>query len=311
MMKINQFPKNKFLNFQSAFKKFFSHGPYNPMNYKHKLVSDRKLTTEENYFIIKKQEEFGALPMYNMRQVHPIRQSGPIPAYYGDYTMEDVRKHMWDMRAPYEAVHESTDPEELMRRCPGLTKKEALKITSIGLSPFEELDYAYLVVNNGIDVFYPDNNAYLVRQVVTNSKGEKVECLFPAFEGDEFTYMPFSQKAGYERMDHAWDPVPGEPPVCPVPDYELGVPHSFFEYEMDNRLHMIMCFDQQGIPEEQRPCPLPKNPACSKDYFRPQQDLKEEVEMENPDWYPRDTAYNIYNKNDFRQNKNDFIDQKI
>jgi hypothetical protein len=25
-------------------KKFFSHGPYNPMNYKKKLVSDKKLT---------------------------------------------------------------------------------------------------------------------------------------------------------------------------------------------------------------------------------------------------------------------------
>lgn len=25
-------------------KKFFSHGPYNPMNYKRKLVSDKKLT---------------------------------------------------------------------------------------------------------------------------------------------------------------------------------------------------------------------------------------------------------------------------
>ncbi len=30
---INAFPK-----------RFFSHGPYNPMNYKRKLVSDKKLT---------------------------------------------------------------------------------------------------------------------------------------------------------------------------------------------------------------------------------------------------------------------------
>ena len=34
--------KTKALN---AFpKRFFSHGPYNPMNYKRKLVSDKKLT---------------------------------------------------------------------------------------------------------------------------------------------------------------------------------------------------------------------------------------------------------------------------
>lgn len=51
-----------------------------------------------------------------MRHVHPIRQSGPIPAYHGDYTMEDVRKHMWYIRAPYDSYHESTDVEELMRR---------------------------------------------------------------------------------------------------------------------------------------------------------------------------------------------------
>jgi len=53
-------------------------------------------------------------------------------------------------------------------KVPGLTRREALKIQTLGLSPYEELDYAYLVVNNGIDVFYEvDNNAYLLRQVVT------------------------------------------------------------------------------------------------------------------------------------------------
>lgn len=30
-----------------------------------------------------------------------------------------------------------------------------------------ELDYAYIVVNNGIDVFFESNNAYLARQVIT------------------------------------------------------------------------------------------------------------------------------------------------
>ncbi len=51
-----------------------------------------------------------------MRSVHPIRQSGPIPAYYGDYTMEDVRHHIYNTRAGFEAIPESTDVEELMRR---------------------------------------------------------------------------------------------------------------------------------------------------------------------------------------------------
>lgn len=81
--------------------------------------------------------------------------------------MEDIRKVNWEHRAPIEGTVESTDIEELMRRIPGLTRKEALKIQSIGLSPWEELDYAYLVVNNGIDVFYESNNSYVTRQVVT------------------------------------------------------------------------------------------------------------------------------------------------
>jgi hypothetical protein len=27
-----------------------------------------------------------------MRHVNPIRQSGPLPSYYGTYTMEDMKK---------------------------------------------------------------------------------------------------------------------------------------------------------------------------------------------------------------------------
>jgi len=56
--------------------------------------------------------------------------------------------------------------------------------------------------------------------------------------------MNYSEHTGLERMDHAYDPVPGEPPVCPMPDYELQAPYSWFEYETDNRLHFIMSQDQ-------------------------------------------------------------------
>jgi hypothetical protein len=60
--------------------------------------------------------EFGSLPVYNMRHVHPVRQSGPIPAYYGAYNMEDVRKCMGYLKAGFEPTQESTDVDELMRR---------------------------------------------------------------------------------------------------------------------------------------------------------------------------------------------------
>ena len=117
--------------------------------------------------------------------------------------------------------------------------------------------------------------------------------------------------AGYDRMDHAYDPVPGEPPLCPQPDYELGVPYSWFEYETDNRLHEAMTYDQQYIPEDERPFPSPKNPHCSKDFWKPQQDIREEEEMENPAWYPKQTAYNIYGKNDYYKEKTDLQEENI
>lgn len=86
--------------------------------------------------------------------------------------------------------------------------------------------------------------------------------------------MAYSQHVGLERMDESYDPVPGEPPVCPMPDYELGAPFSFFEYETDNRLHYLMTADQQFIPESERPFDQGRNPNCTTTLWRPQRDLK-------------------------------------
>lgn len=44
-----------------------------------------------------------------------------------------------------------------MRRVPGLTRREALRVQQLGLTPDEEVDFAYLAVNNGLDVFYQAN----------------------------------------------------------------------------------------------------------------------------------------------------------
>ena len=41
-----------------------------------------------------------------------------------------------------------------------------------------------------------------------------------------------------EKMhENPWDPIPGELPIRTHPDYDLGVPFTFFEYEMDSRIH--------------------------------------------------------------------------
>jgi len=71
--------------------------------------------------------------------------------------MEDIKKLYGDLKAPWDLTPQSTDIEELMRRVPGLTRREALRIQQIGLTPNEEIDYAYMVVNLGIDVFYESN----------------------------------------------------------------------------------------------------------------------------------------------------------
>ena len=68
------------------------------------------------YYLAKKHEEVPDLPVYNMRHVHPIRQSGPIPPYYGDWNMEDVKKANHGLFAGDEPYPAHTDVDELMRR---------------------------------------------------------------------------------------------------------------------------------------------------------------------------------------------------
>lgn len=130
-------------------------------------------------------------------------------------------------------------------------------------------------------------------------------------EQDEFTYVNLSTYKGAHRMDGGvWDPVPGEAPYITMPDYELGVPASYFEYEIDNRLHTLMTFDQTFIPEDERPCPVPKNPHCSAEYWQPQADLEEQAAMEDPNWVP-DTIFNVYNVKDFKSKSKTNFDENI
>ena len=50
------------------------------------------------------------------------------------------------MRAPWDHTAQSTDIEELMRRAPGLTRREGLRIQQLGLTPDEE-------IGRGADLF--------------------------------------------------------------------------------------------------------------------------------------------------------------
>ena len=55
------------------------------------------------------------------------------------------------------------------------------------------------------------------------------------------------------------------------------------------------------IPEDVRPFPSAKNPHCSSYIWRPQDDIIEEDQMRDPNWYPKETYYNIYNREDYQR----------
>lgn len=74
----------------------------------------------------------------------------------------------------------------------------------LGLSPPEQVDYAYLVYNLGLDVFYMANGMYLARQVVTNSKGQKVEIFWNTFCWEDLSTLNVNFSPIYENMDYHW-----------------------------------------------------------------------------------------------------------
>jgi hypothetical protein len=113
--------------------------------------------------------------------------------------------------------------------------------------------------------------------------------------------MPYGNAPIWEIHENPWDPIPGELPIRIHADYDLGVPYSWFEYEQDARMQTVMTEDQIYPPEDVRPFPAEKNPHAYRDLWRPQGDLAAMDEMRDPDWYPRDTHYNIYNKKDYRR----------
>lgn len=77
--------------------------------------------------------------------------------------MEDIKKVFHNSTIGNDEDCCSTHPEEIMRRVPGITRKEAEYITTLGLSPDEEVDYAYIAYNLGLDVFYQPNAVYTNR----------------------------------------------------------------------------------------------------------------------------------------------------
>ena len=54
------------------------------------------------------------------------------------------------------------------------------------------------------------------------------------------------------------------------------------------------------MPEDERPYPTPRNPFARKELWKSQEQLQEELEMLDENWYPKGTELNIYQQKDFK-----------
>ena len=88
--------QNKFKALGKELKKGFSAraGPYNPNRYKDYFVPRTLPKNEEIFDYVRSIHSVPSSPVRNVRHINPVRESGPLPAYDGTYTMEDIRNVM-------------------------------------------------------------------------------------------------------------------------------------------------------------------------------------------------------------------------
>ena len=82
--------------------------------------------------------------------------------------------------------------------------------------------------------------------------------------------MCYGKAEIWEYHENPWDFIPGELPIRVHPDYDLGVPFTWFEYELDSRIHGHMVNDGIYIPENERRYDEGKNPHSNSYLWRPQ-----------------------------------------
>ena len=281
---------------RSAIRMFSYSGPYNPNLYSRSFAPRKYLDAKETDELLKKTFSMPSQPVRNVRHVNPIRQSGPLPPYDGPYTMEDIKKIYFNSSVGRDFNYCSHEPEEIMRRVPGITRAEAEHITRLGLTPDEEVDFAYLAYHNGIDIYYLANQVYTTRQVLTNSKGEKTEVFWNAQGFEDIAMVPVGHAPILEQTDNHWEIfLWGEPAIHPLVDFDLSVPNTWFEYEEEMWGEQNMLEDQPTLTDDLRRT-SEKHPNCSKELWRSEEDLARLEEMEKVNWTPDNAINNPYNK---------------
>lgn len=68
----------------------------------------------------------------------------------------------------------------------------------------EQLDKAWFVYHMGMDMFYEPNQVYIARQVITNSKGQKVEVYWNYLQFEDMSMCPVGFAPTLEPMDYHW-----------------------------------------------------------------------------------------------------------
>lgn len=153
------------------------------------------------------------------------------------------------------------------------------------------MDFAYLVFHMGLDVFYNPNQVFVARQVLTNSKGEKVEVLWNCQAFEDLSLLNVGFAPIKESVDYHWEIFLWADPMIKVTgELDLGVPNTWFEYEQEWLGEMVGIEDQFPLPEDMRPYPSPRNPNCRKELWRSQDDIQEQMDMEAENWFPKMTT---------------------
>jgi hypothetical protein len=99
----------------------------------------------------------------------------------------------------------------------------------MGFNPVEQVRYAYLTYHMGFDIFYTPNGVYAARQVVTNSKGQKVEVYWNALVFEDMALLNVNFAPILEVVDYHWEIfLWADPPIKVTGDLDLGVPNTWF-----------------------------------------------------------------------------------
>lgn len=145
------------------------------------------------------------------------------------------------------------------------------------------------------------NQVYSARQVVTNSKGQKVEVYWNHQSFEDLSMVPVGHAPILESPEIHWEIfLWGETAHRALHDFDLGVPNTWFEYEEEMWNDQCFTEDAMHMPEGVRRFPTEKNPHSNRELWKSQEDLDKMEDMKRRDWTPRNIPFNIYGEENFK-----------